>query len=158
MIPLKINNKNLCEIFEPNLDISNWSDDAIKSYSISKKMFPTEVNLTSETYSRDADRTADYELEKLTLVNRKAKPVFTWSLIPVEYVRNLFSELEYDYDFKDINNIVIPRQAKSIPITYIDFIGERTISAYLGQTIDGTLVEYSGEQYWENLRIAFPER
>ena len=158
MIPLKINNKYLCEIFEPRSDFSRFTDAYIQSYCISKHMFPTEVSLTSETYSRDAERTADYELEELIFVNRKAKPTFTWSLIPVEYVKNLFAELKYDYNFKDANDIVIPRKSEDIRVTYTDFTGERTINAYLGQTIEGVLVEYEGKLYWENFRIAFPER
>lgn len=158
MIPLKINNKNLCEIFEPTVDFTAWTEENIRTYSISKNMFPTEVFLTSETYSRDADRTADYELEELTLVNRKAKPTFTWSLIPAKYIKQLFTELKYTYDFKDAEGTVIPKKAENIRVTYIDFIGERTIDAYLGQTIDGTLVAYDGILYWENFRIAFPER
>ena len=121
-------------------------------------MFPTEVALTSETYSRDAERTADYELEQLQLVNRKSKPEVTWSLIKYEYVQNLFAELGYHYDFKNSQGIVIPEDAPTISITYYDFVGIRTIDTYLGQTIEGTLVEYDGEMYWENLRIAFPER
>ena len=158
MIPLKINNKNLCEIFEPSLVTAGWTDMQIQTYSISKRMFPTEVALTSETYSRDSERTADYELEALMLVNRKAKPEFTWQLISAEYVTLLFQELKYAYDFKNAEDIVVPRQADVIKVTYIDFTGERTIDAYLGQTIEGKLVEYDGVLYWENFRIAFPER
>ena len=121
-------------------------------------MFPTSVGAISETYSRDAERTADYELENLTIVNRKAKPEFTWQLIKAEYVVNLLSFLGYTYDFKDFEGVVVPREADTIVITYIDFIGIRTINSYLGQTIEGTLVEYEGVLYWENFRIAFPER
>lgn len=158
MIPLKIQDTHLCQIFEPELDISGWSDDDIQQYSISKLMFPTQVGLVSETYSRDAERTADYELEYLTLVNRKAKPEFSWNLIKATYVEALMRFLNYTYNFKDSEGIVIPQEAPDIIVTYKDFIGIRTIKAYLGQTIEGTLVEYEGIQYWENFRIAFPER
>ena len=65
MIPLKINNVNLCKIFTPELSINGWTEDDIQEYSIQHQMFPTEVALVSETYSRDAERTADYELEDL---------------------------------------------------------------------------------------------
>ena len=158
MIPLKINDKHLCEIFEPTLNISGWTDEQIQEYSISKIMFPTSVGTISETYSRDAERTADYELEYLTIVNRKAKPEFVWQLIRAEYVQNLLKFLGYTYDFKNAQGIIVPVKADDISVTYIDFIGPRTIVAYLGQTIEGTLVEYNNVLYWENFRIAFPER
>lgn len=158
MIPLKINHTHLCQIFEPTLNITGWTDSDIQSYSISKLMFPTSVALVSETYSRDAERTADYELEYLMLVNRKAKPEFVWKLIKDEYVRNLMAFLGYSYNFKNNSGIVTPRAADNIYVTYRDFTGERTITAYMGQTIEGTLVEYEGVLYWENFRIAFPER
>lgn len=157
-IPLQINGKHLCQIFEPDLDISSWSDADIQKYSVSKQMLPTEVVLTSETYSRDAERTADYELENLTLVNRKAKPEFTWELIRAEYVALLMNFLNYAYDFKNAEGIIIPRLATNILVTYQDFVGLRAINAYLGQTIEGTLVQYEGVQYWQNFRIAFPEK
>lgn len=158
MIPLKINQKHLCEIFEPELDITDWTEDEIQTYSIRKLMYPTSVFLTSETYSRDAERTADYELEYLTLVNRKSKPEFTWSNIKAEYVQNLLNFLGYTYDFKDAEDIVIPKKADNIEIQYTDFIGTRNIISYLGQTIEGTLTVLNDELYWENFRIAFPER
>ncbi len=158
MIPLKINNKNLCEIFEPALDITGWTEKQIQDYSIKKLMFPTEVSLTSETYSTDTERTADYELEDITIVNRKSKAVFTWSIIPAEYVENLLSFLNYTYNFKNTEGKIVPVKADHISVEYIDFIGPRVIDAYLGQTLDGTLVEYEGKRYWQNFRIAFPER
>lgn len=158
MIPLKINGYNLCSIFEPALDTSGWSDSKVIEYSLKKMMFPTLVDNTSETYSRDAERTADYELANLVLVNRKAKPEFTWSLIRADYVENLFDFLDYNYNFKNDEGIVIPQAAPDINVTYQDFTGKRTIVAYLGQTISGTLVEYDGVLYWENFRIAFPEK
>ena len=158
MIPLKINGKDLCEIFEPTLDTSGWSDEQKQSYCIEHSMYPTEVALVSETYSRDAERTADYELENLTIVNRKAKPEFTWTLINATYVQRLFKFLGYHYDFKSGDGAIVPEESPDISITYLDFVGMRTINAYLGQTIEGVLVEYTGVQYWENFRIAFPER
>lgn len=158
MIPLKINNTHLCQIFTPELDISGWSDADIQDYSIGQQMFPTEVALVSETYSRDAERTADYELENLTIVNRKAKPEFTWSLIRADYVEALMSFLGYTYGFKNAAGDVVPVEAPDYLVTYKDIVGMRTIHAYLGQTIEGVLVEYDGVQYWENFRIAFPER
>ena len=157
MIPLMINGKHLCQIFEPTLDITSWTEEDIIDYSLSKRMFPTKVGLTSETYSRDAERTADYELEYLNLVNRKAKPEFTWDLLDKDYVINLMQFLKYTYDFKNEEGVVTPREAEQFTITYLDFTGIRTIIAYVGQTLEGTLVEYDGKQYWENFRIAFPE-
>jgi hypothetical protein len=158
MIPLKINNKSLYEIFDPDTFDPTWNEDTLIAKSLRAQMFPSEVALTSETYSRDAERTADYELENLTIVNRKAKPEFTWGLIRASYVANLFAFLEYSYNFKNDNDVVIPVEAPTYTISYRDFIGERTISAYLGQTIEGVLVEYDGVLYWSNFRIAFPER
>lgn len=158
MILLKINSKHLCQIFTPDVDISTWSNEQIQDYSSQMQMLPTEVMLTSETYSRDADRTADYELENLTLVNRKAKPEFTWSLLRAEYVEALLLFLNYSYDFKGSEGDIVPQEADKIVVTYRDFVGSRTINAYMGQTIEGTLVEHNGVQYWENFRVSFPER
>lgn len=158
MIPLRINNKHLVEIFEPTTNISGWTSERIEAYSRERLMFPTTVSLTSETYSRDAERTADYELMYLILVNRKASPVFTWQLIRAEYVEQLLKFLKYTYDFKNTSGIIVPKDAEDISIAYRDFTGDRVITAYLGQTIEGTLVEYDGFLYWENFRLAFPER
>ena len=158
MIPLKINSTHLCQIFSPGLDISGWSESQIQKYSIDNQMMPTEVSLMSETYSRDAERTADYELENLTIVNRKAKPEFTWSLIKAVYVEALMTFLDYKYNFKGSDGYIVPEESAEILVTYIDFTGERTINAYIGQTIEGTLLEYEGVLYWQNFRIAFPER
>lgn len=158
MIPLMIDGKHLYEIFDPENFDSAWSEEEIQEKSIDMQMFPTEVALTSETYSRDSERTADYELENLTIVNRKAKPEFTWSMIRYDYVVNLMSFLGYTYGFKNSDDEIIPVDAPTYTIRYPDFVGIRTLKAYLGQTIDGTLVEYAGVPYWENFRIAFPER
>lgn len=158
MIPLKINGKTLYEIFDPDTFDSGWDEETVIANSLDRQMFPTEVALISETYSRDSERTADYELENLTIVNRKAKPEFTWTLIRASYIERLFAYLGYTYNFKNEDDIVIPVEADIINITYRDFIGERTIKAYMGQTIEGVLVEYEGVLYWSNLRIAFPER
>ena len=78
-------------------------------------MLPTQVVLNSETYSRDADRTADFELEDLVLVNRKAKPEFTWSLLRADYVEQLMSFLGYTYDFMDATGYIIPNRCTSNP-------------------------------------------
>lgn len=158
MIPLKINGRHLCEIFDPSLDISTWTDQQIIDYSIDNQMFPTEVQNTSETYSRNAERTADYELKQLVIVNRKAKPEFTWRLIRATYVENLMSFLGYNYDFKNDEGAINPKEAPTYVIEYYDYVGMRTINTYLGQTIEGTLVEYQSGLFWENFRIAFPER
>ena len=158
MIPLKINGKSLYEIFDPSTFNPAWDENSLVANSLDAQMFPTEVALTSETYSRDAERTADYELENLTIVNRKAKPEFTWALIRADYVANLLTALGYTYDFKNESGEVVPVEAAGISITYRDFTGMRTINAYLGQTLDGVLVEYEGVLYWQNFRIAFPER
>lgn len=156
-IPLKINGKQLCEIFTPEA-VTDMSDEERRAYSLAHEMYPTTVALTSETYSRNADRTADYELRDLLIVNRKASPAFTWELLRQEYVQRLLQFLDYDYNFKDENDVVQPREAEPISVTYLDLIGERTIDAYLGQTIEGTMEEYDGILYVRNFRIAFPER
>lgn len=158
MIPLTINSTHLYEIFDPDTFDSSWSEEEIQEQSILMQMFPTEVTLTSETYSRDSERTADYELENLTIVNRKAKPEFTWSLIRYDYIRRLMAFLDYTYGFKNSDDEIVPVEAPTYTIQYLDFVGTRTLRAYLGQTIEGTLVEYEGVLYWENFRIAFPER
>ena len=155
-IPLKINGKQLCEIFTPNA-VSSMTDQE-KKHSLANGMYPTEVSLTSETYSRNAERTADYELQDLLLVNCKAKPEFVWDSIKQEYVQKLLNFLGYTYDFKDSSGVVQPVEAPEISVTYLDFLGERTMKAYLGQTLEGTLEEYEGVLYIRNFRVAFPER
>lgn len=168
MTPLKINGKYLVEIFEPSWSVAGKTDEEINNYSLSKKMYPSEVSLNSETYSRDADRTANYELEKLTLVNAKAKPEFTWELISADYVNKLLTYLGFTYNYKNESGDITPVEAANITVTYWDFIGLRTINAYLGQTISGTLFRYETgtevggapiyTEYWKDFRIAFPEK
>lgn len=184
-VPLKINGKHLYQIMltakeiswiatnELNKDESSWTEEDINTISRERCLYPTSVTLTSETYSRNASRTADYELETLQIVNRKAKPEFTWDIIKSVYVQRLMQELQYTYGFtRDDDNSIIPIEAPKFKITYTDFVGTRTIEAYLGQTIDGTLEEYhetsktrlgadqfsAPATYWRNFRIAFPER
>lgn len=156
-IPLKINGMHLCEIFTPEA-VASMSSTQKEQYSLQEAMYPTEVLLTSETYSRNAERTSDYELEDLLIVNRKAKPEFTWEIIKQEYVQRLLEFLGYTYNFKDENGVIEPVEAENILITYIDFVGERTINAYLGQTLEGTLEVHNGTLYVRSFRIAFPER
>ena len=156
-IPLKINGKQLCEIFTPNA-VEGMDDEDKRVYSLMHQMYPSSITLTSETYSRNADRTADFELEDLLIVNRKAKPEFTWETIRHEYVRKLLNFLNYKYNFKDESGNIQPEEAEVILVTYADLVGERTINAYLGQTIEGTIEEYEGELYVRNFRVAFPER
>lgn len=157
VIPLKINGKQLCEIFEPAA-VVGMTDDEKFAYSIRNLMYPTAVDLTSETYSRNAERTADYELDSLLLVNRKAKPEFTWDYLKFTYAQKLLAYLGYTYNFKNSEGVIVPVQAADILVTYLDFTGERTITAYLGQTIDGTLTVMDEQLWWNNFRIAFPER
>lgn len=157
MIPLKINGKQLCEIFEPEA-VTGMNNEQKKAFSLRNLMYPTSVSNVSETYSRDAERTADYELNYLLLVNRKAKPEFTWRVLSAIYVERLLKFLNYAYDFKNASGVIVPREAEDIQVEYYDFVGTRIIVSYLGQTIEGTLVEYETGLFWENFRIAFPER
>lgn len=189
-IPLKINGKQLCEIFAPDaqwwaerngqqeaVTMETATDEDKREYSLKMLMLPTSVTLTSETYSRNAERTADYELEELLIVNRKSKPEFTWDYIRAEYVQNLLTFLGYTYNFKDDAGDVVPVNSPEITVTYTDFTGERTINAYLGQTISGTLTVLQtketiqqdsttglsktvmeSEYWWQNFRLAFPEK
>lgn len=157
VIPLKINGYHLIDIMDPNeaAKLSNDSDKVTRSIEL--QMYPSEVYLTSETYSKDTERTANYELNKITLVNRKSKPEFTWDCIKAIYVQRLFEFLSYKYNFKNSSGDIVPEDAPTFNITYNDFIGTRTIKSYLGQTIEGTLEEIAGSLYWRGLRIAFPE-
>ena len=158
MIPIKIDNTHLAVIFEPSGDYTGWSEAQFNAYSIANKMYPSEVVVSAEVYSQDAERTANFEMEKLTIVNAKAKPEFTWSLIKAAYVTRLMSKVKFKYDYKDEYGDIKPEEAPTLSITYQDFTGLRTINAYLGQSISGTLVEYDGVLYWQDFRIAFPER
>lgn len=156
-IPMKIGGKQLCEIFTPEA-VADMTDEEKHAYSLAHAMYPSEVRLTSETYSRNADRTSDFELEDLLLVNRKASPEFTWDYLRHDYVVALFQFLNYTYNFKDEDGYIEPVGAEDISITYTDFIGERTINAYMGQTVEGTFVVLDGVLYVQGLRLAFPER
>lgn len=160
MIPLKINNKHLIEIFEPEIAATLPTDDAKVAKSIEMQMYPSRVNLAAETYSKDAERTADYELEDLVLVNRKSKPEFTWDVIKAEYVKKLLAFLQYKDNYK-VDDEITPVNAPTYSIEYWDFVGVKTITAYLGQTIEAELKEYMVDNemtlYWEDFRIAFPE-
>lgn len=167
-LPIKINNSMLYEIMLTEEQIvswetrlqktrENWTQEDIDYVSTSMQIYPTSVTTTSETYSRDASRTADYELENITVVNRKAKIEIEWNIIKYDYVVRLMSFLDYNYNFK-VDNIVTPTKAPTFTIAYYDFIGLRTMDTYLGQTIDGVLEEYEGIKYWRNFRCAFPER
>lgn len=183
-IPLMINGKHLYQLMltvdeiqwiatnELQKPEAQWTERDINTISTERCLYPTAVTLTSETYSRNATRTADYELKSLQIVNRKSKPEFTWDLINSTYVQRLMQALQYTYDFKDAEGDIQPVDAPTYEVQYSDFTGTRTIKSYLGQTIEGTLVEYhaapksrlGGEQfavsstYWQNFRIAFPER
>lgn len=143
------------------VNVASMTAQQIVDYSIQNQMYPTEVSLVSETYSRDSERTANYELVNLTLVNRKAKPEFTWEIIRAAYVENLLAFLDYKYDFASVvegETIITPKEAEIISVGYYDMIGLRTINAYLGQTINGTLCSINEVLYWKEFRIAFPER
>lgn len=167
----KINSKHLIEIMLSSAElavyltkyqvesVADLTDAQILEISVDAEVYPTSVQLDTEQYSRNAERSAVYELGILEIVNCKAKPSFTWSVIKAEYVQRLMNELSFDYDFKDSNGNVIPRVANPISVTYCDFVGMRTINAYLGQTISGELIHMSnGDIYWSNFRIGFPER
>ena len=156
MIPLKIDNKHLIDIMDPTAAAGLTDAQKIqKSYEL--KLYPSEVTLNSETYSKDAERTANYELEDLTLVNRKDKPEFVWDYLKAIYVERLLSYLGYHFNFK-VTGSVVPEAAQTFSIEYLSFIGTRIMTAYLGQTISATLIETTdGNQYWQNFRIAFPE-
>lgn len=145
MIPLVLKvggtTKNLWNIMEPDGNYGNTEEEQIQ-YALKHLMFPSEVKLTSETYCRNADRTANYELKSITNVNAKAKPEFTWEKLKATYVRRLLNFLGFKYDYADGQGNIQPEEAPTIEVTYLDLIGMRTIKAYLGQTIEGTLVEY----------------
>lgn len=192
-ILFKINDKHLIEIMLSSTELAvyeaklgnkpfaNWTDEEILQCSVEACVYPTEVTVDAEQYSKNAERTANYVLEDLTIVNCKSKVTFVWSYLKASYLSNLLTELEFDYDF-EINDIVYSKTPNIITVTYWDFIGVRTINAYMGQSISGNLIQYddydtstwnsSTKQwnkntstlhkgatlYWESLRLAFIER
>ena len=156
-IPLKINGKHLAEIFTPN-EVQGFSEEELIQYSYENLMYPTSVTLNVETYSRNAERTANYELGEFYIVNCKAKPEFEWDIIRQEYVAKLLEFVGFTHDFKDDSGEVVPQKAPTIQIEYLDFTGIRTASTYLGQTLDGTFEVMDDVLYVRNFRIAFPER
>lgn len=163
-IPLKINNKHLYQIMLTASEISEivrrlgkpenqWTAEDIDQISIDLQLYPSEVYLTSETYSRDAERNANYDMQEFLVVNRKAKPEFTWEYLKADYVAKLMVELGYKYSIAAGGE-----EAPTIQVWYQDFANTRTINAYLGQTIEGTLIAIQSVKYWQNFRLAFPER
>lgn len=156
--------KELWEIFEPEVDaawrsLSTYQEKV--DYAIRHKMYPSSVHVTGETYSRNAERMANYELEHLTLVNAKAKHEFTWDWLKYDYVKNLLDFLQFTYDYHDPNDpdTILPREAPAIAVTVYDFNGQRTFNCYIGQTIEGELKTTNDNTlYWESFRIAFIER
>ena len=87
------------------------------------------------------------------------KLVYTGKTKNVYALENGNYLLKFKDDYHDSTSGQIkPEEAPVIKVTYKDFLRERTINAYLGQSIEADLVEYDGEQYWESIRLAFPER
>lgn len=154
---LKINDYDLIDIMAPEDAIKCHTEEEKFEASILLQLYPSEVYLTSETYSKDTERTANYEMEQVTLVNRKSKPEFTWDCIKAVYVRRLLNFLSYKYNFKNAEGDIVPEKAPTFKVEYNDFIGVRVITSYLGQTIEGTLEDNGGTLYWRDFRIAFPE-
>lgn len=133
---------------------------------LSQKLVPTEVHVSSETYSRNLDRSADYVLSAGSMVNRKAKIELTWDLIKCSNVTTLMQNLNYAYDFVDpLTEEVVPKDLQTYKIEYKDFTGTREAIMYLGQTIEADQTEYllteSGTtqavQFWKSFRLAFIE-
>lgn len=150
--------KYIWEIMDPEFNWGSLSLDNQLKRAYENKMLPTSYKVTGETYCKDADRTANYELEKITNINYKSKPEFNWSLLKAEYFSNLLTFIQFRDNYKDQNNEIVPEEAPTIKVTFRDLLQERTIEAYLGQTIDATFKEYDNVLYVEDIRIAFPER
>lgn len=150
--------KYIWEVMDPSV---NWGSMTIQQqleYAYAHKMLPSSYKNNGETYCRNADRTANNELENIVNVNYKSKVEFTWKLLKPEYLSNLLTFLQFKDNYKNSINEIQPEEAPLIKVTYRDFLQERTINAYLGQSIEAELVEYDDVQYWESLRLAFPER
>lgn len=136
-----------------NLTLEQQKEQALKL-----KMLPESYKVTAETYCRNSERTANYELENITNVNAKSKPEFNWSLLRAEFLTNLLTFVKFRHNYKNEYGEVVPEPAPKLKIKFRDLLGDRTVEAYLGATIETTLVEYDGVQYWQDLRLAFPER
>lgn len=149
--------KYIWEIMDPSINWSALSLAQQVARAISLKMLPTEYKVTADTYCKDIDRTSDYELENITNINYKVKPEFTWRMIRAEYLANLLTFVNLKDDYK-VENIVTPEAAPIIRVTFNDLMRERTIEAYLGQSIEVSFVEYDNVLYAEEVRLAFPER
>ena len=150
--------KPIWQAMDPSVNWSSMSEQEQLNYAYSHKMLPETYKNNGETYCRNSDRTANNELEKIENVNYKSKVEFVWKLLKPEYLSNLLTFLQFKDNYKDANGDVQPENAPVIKVTYRDFKQVRTIEAYLGQTIEAELVEYDNVQYWEQLRLAFPER
>lgn len=118
---------------------------------------PIRYIVTFETTHDDAERSqsGDMPLELPTILNRKSKVEVTWNKLPVEYLENLCGELNLVYKddafFSTVQNILVG---------YRDLNGSfRTMDAYVSPTITGTyVIDVEGNDYWDNVRIAFIEK
>lgn len=149
--------KNIWEIFDPSVNWDSMTYNQQVQEAIKRLMLPTTYKINSETYCNNSDRTANYELEKIINVNYKSKPEFVWNKLPVEYLENFLSFIGFRTNYL-VDGTFITEEAPVIKVTYRDIVGVRTIRAYLGQSIEAEVVEYDGKQYYDQLRLAFPER
>lgn len=150
--------KYIWEIMDPDYNWGSLSLQEQINRAASLKMLPSSYKNNGETYCRNADRTANNELQRIENVNYKSKVEFTWKYLEPLYLSRLLTFLQFKDNYKNAQGDVQSEDAPMIKVTYVDFLRERTIDAYLGQSIDAELVEYDNKQYWESLRLAFPER
>ena len=150
--------KPIWQAMDPLVNWSSMTTPEQLAYAYAHQMLPSSYKNNGETYCRNADRTANNELEKITNVNYKSKVEFVWKMLKPVYLSNLLTFLQFKDNYKNTINEIQPEEAPLIKVTYRDFLRERTIDAYLGQSIESELVEYNNEQYWEEIRLAFPER
>lgn len=118
---------------------------------------PIRVSVTQETIHDDATRSqsGDMPSEFPTVLNRKAKIEVTWNKLRVDWLSKLFGVL----------GIVYPNDAffgntQNISIRFLDLDGTlRTANCYVSPTITGNLIiDVGGQDYWDNVRIAFIEK
>lgn len=146
--PIKINNRSLSYI-------------GIKN--------PTTVDVSLNGVTSEAVRAENGVISNLKRVNNVGKVTLTWDCISIEEAEKLCTTLKINtpnigenFEMVDLGSTT----AEGLPIVYHEITlrlpcGIRTVRMYVGDTIEATLEDYSGDtadnvggQYWRNFRIA----
>lgn len=123
---------------------------------------PSRVKVSINGVTSEAERVDSGDLCSLNKVNSIAKIVLSWDKLTVEEMETLCSIFSIDvadygstYTPKTINDLVYKITAR-LPM------GIKSFTAYVGDTIEGELLDYSGSinsellggEYWADVSIS----